>query len=193
MLNAFANDEKEADEVIQDVQVSEEDIKETDETPLEKNYKGMGVTAGFLSGLGFTYRQYFADRWAYKATGVGFFDQNQTFWNLGLQGMYIISENNWLRFYSLAGISSITTKRRIGTPIASPPPDNYSYDYVDIPPRYSSNNETYNNVGVGIGLEFGRLAPGLSLALELPLIFSFRNVTLNSFYPIPQVSLIYNF
>ncbi|RZK01668.1 MAG: hypothetical protein EOO43_24110 [Flavobacterium sp.] len=154
------------------------------------NYKGLGITAGFLSGLGFSYRQYFADRLGFKATGIAFFDQNQTFGNIGLQGMYVLSENDWLRFYGLVGVSNFTTRRA-----------NYSYnnpsstdsDYVYIPSKGSSNFEAYNSVGAGIGIELGRLSQGLSFAIELPVVATFRGTSFSSLYPIPSLSVIYNF
>jgi hypothetical protein len=177
-----------------DENISDE-INEVKDIPVEKNYKGLGVTAGLLSGVGFSYRQYFNDNLGFKVSGVAFFDQNQMFADIGLQGMYVFSENNWLRFYALGGVSNYTTKRPSynNYPYPVPPSDNNSYDSVVIPSRYSSNTDTFNSIGAGIGIELGRQAQGLSLALELPLIVSFRNLTLFSFYPIPQLSILYNF
>ncbi len=161
----------------------------------EKNYKGIGITAGLLSGLGFSYRQYFGDKFGVKATGMGYFDQTHTFGNLGIQGMYVLSENDWLRFYALIGISNFSTRRNNYNNYSYPsydssPPDK---DYVYIPSRVSSNVETYNSIGAGIGIELGRLSQGLSFAIELPLLATFRNTTINSFYPVPSLSVIYNF
>ena len=157
----------------------------------EKNYKGIGITAGFLSGLGFSYRQYFADRYGVKATGMGFFDQYQTFGNLGIQAMYVFSENSWLRFYGLLGVSNFTTRRNNYTNYDAP--NSNDPNYVYIPSRGTYNYEAYNSLGAGIGIELGRLSQGLSFAIELPLVATFRNTTLNSFYPVPSLSVIYNF
>jgi hypothetical protein len=160
-----------------------------------KNYSGIGVTAGYASSLGFTYRRFFADRWAYKVTGVAFLDTNQAFGTAGLQGMYVFSETDWGKFYGLVGVSNFTMGRKSYNYTPS-----YSYsdpsnpDYVYIPPRGNSSIESFNNIGAGIGLEVGKIAEGVSLAIELPLTFSFKGFTsLNSIYPIPQISFIYNF
>lgn len=163
--------------------------EDNDKVETVQNYKGMGLTLGFLSGLGFTYRQFFADRLGVKASGMGFFDQNQTFGNIGLQGMYVFSENDWLKFYGLLGVSNFSTKRNF---VYYPEPVQNN-ESVYIPPRGSSNLETYNSVGGGIGIELGRLEQGLSFVIELPLVATFKGTALNSFYPIPSVSLIYNF
>lgn len=172
---------------------SASEIVEDNDSELVQNYKGMGLTLGFLSGLGFTYRQFFADKIGLKATGMGFFDQNQTFGNIGVQGMYVFSENDWLKFYGLLGVSNFSTKRN--TVVYSDPVPAYKgeNEYVYIPPKGSSNLEMYNSVGAGIGIELGRLEQGITFAIELPLVATFRGTTLNSFYPIPSLSLIYNF
>lgn len=188
-LPVYAFENTDNNEGIQD------EIKEVKENISEKNYKGLGVTAGLLSGLGFSYRQYFMDKIGYKISGIAFFDQSQMFSDIGLQGMVVISENSWLRFYALAGISNFTTRRTSNSNYNDNPQpmNNYDYNNVFIPPRYSSNTETYNSIGAGIGIELGRQEQGISVALELPLTFSFRNLSLYSFYPIPQLSLLYNF
>lgn len=167
-----------------------DEINEAEQKDLIQNYKGLGITAGYLSGLGFTYRQYFADRFGVKVTGLGFFDQYQSFGNIGLQGMYVFSENDWLRFYGLAGVSNFTFKRRDYSYPTSPDP---SSEYVYIPPRGSSNYDMYNSFGAGIGIELGRQEQGLSFAIELPIVATFKGTNLNSFYPIPSLSVIYNF
>jgi hypothetical protein len=174
--NVFANENSE-------IQEEKESIK---------NYKGMGISAGFLSGLGFSYRQYFADNYGIKATGMGFFDQYQTFGNIGLQGMYVFSENDWLKFYGLLGVSNFSTRRNNPTYYPAEPTKGDN-EYVYIPPKGTSSIDMYNSVGAGIGIELGRLEQGLSFAIELPLVATFRGTTLNSFYPIPSVSVIYNF
>lgn len=171
---------------------ADDEIRE--EKEIVQNYRGIGISGGFLSGLGFSYRQYFADKFGIKATGMGFFDQSQTFGNIGLQGMYVFSENDWLKFYGLIGASNFTTKRNnIYYSEPSPVPPTKDSDYVYIPPRGVSNIEMYNSFGAGIGIELGRLEQGLSFAIELPLVATFRGGKLNSFYPIPSLSIIYNF
>ncbi|MBC7474314.1 MAG: hypothetical protein H7263_08485 [Candidatus Sericytochromatia bacterium] len=155
-----------------------------------KNFKGLGITFGYLSSIGLSYRQYFADKFGVKLTGIGYFDQNQTFGTLGLQGMYVLGENDWMRFYSLAGVSTFATKSSYNSYPTSRPNGS---DYVNIPAKNSSNVQLYNSIGAGVGIEFGRQSQNLSFALELPFIVSFKGTTLSSFYPIPSVSLIYNF
>lgn len=175
--NAFAEEQ-------QDFSINKEEIN--------NNYSGIGVTAGFASSLGFTYRKYFSDRWAYKVSGVAFLDTNQVFGTAGLQGMYVFSETDWGKFYGLVGISNFTAGRKNYnyTPYSDPS----NPDYVYVPARGNSVIESFNNIGAGIGLEIGKISEGVSLALELPLTFSFKGFnSLNSIYPIPQISFIYNF
>lgn len=178
-------------------QNDETDVKETKNIKKkpETEYSGLGITAGYLSAVGLTYRKFFTDKFGAKITGIGFFDQSQVFGALGLEGMWVISENDWLRFYGLAGVSNFTMKRNnyydYSTPVSSY--DTANKDYVYIPPKGYSSYETYNSVGAGIGIELGRREQGLTFAIELPWILSFKNTSVNSFYPIPAISLLYNF
>ena len=80
---------------------SDGEIEEVKPTEILKNYSGVGISAGYLSSLGFSYRNYFADKFGYKISGIAFFDQYQAFGTVGLQGMCVFSENDWLRFYGL--------------------------------------------------------------------------------------------
>jgi len=162
-------------------------------TDFETNYKGVGFTAGLLSGAGFTYREFTGDKFGYKATGIYFFDSYSSYWDIGLQGMWVVHEIDWLRLYLLGGISNFGTKRY--NDYSYPVPASSSNDeYVYVPSKNTySNWDMYNNIGVGLGIEFWRQNNGVSLALELPLVLSFKNLKLNSLYPIPQISLIYNF
>jgi len=213
-LPSFAEEIKEdnvsgntlSDEKIKLIEDTEEEIQNPEDTivkrkkkskrtmEFETNYKGVGATVGLLSGAGFTYREFFADKFGYKATGIYFFDTSSSYWDVGLQGMWVVNETDWLRLYLLGGVSHFGSRRYSNYYYSESSPVLDS-DNVYIPPKqtYSSGGDTYNNIGVGLGIEFWRQNNGVSLALELPLVLSFRNFQLNSFYPVPQLSLIYNF
>jgi hypothetical protein len=173
------------------------------------DYKGLGISAGAISGVGFSYRQFFYENYGFKTSAVIYMDDNQNFFNVGLQGIKVLSGNDWLRFYAIGGLSDFSFKY-------------YSYIYDQVPPvpepKTTTNNgtttapataekpiepkppekkvvfDTYVNLGAGIGIEIGRKEQGLSLAIELPLVLSIKNYNkINFIYPIPQISLIYNF
>ncbi|GIW22155.1 MAG: hypothetical protein KatS3mg068_1162 [Candidatus Sericytochromatia bacterium] len=155
------------------------------------NYKGLGITLGLLSSMGISYRTFLTEKIGVKATGIGFYDQSQGFWSVGFQGMYVMSENKDTKFYFLAGISNFSSRRTTyyPTPTVS---NNYGED-VFIPRKEDNQPENYLSLGGGIGAEIGTFTPGFTLAVEVPIVFTFRNMSLYSLYPIPQISLIYNF
>ncbi len=171
---------------------------------IESDYKGLGISAGAISGVGFSYRQYFYETYGFKASTAGYIDDNQSFFNFGIQGLKELSSNDWLRFYVLAGISNFSfnntnyiypeqTKPSQPTPntTTSTEPTKLVVVQDPIKTKVFSN---YMNFGAGIGLEIGRKEQGLSLALELPLVVSIKDFNkLNFIYPIPQISLVYNF
>lgn len=174
---------------------------ETEQEP-SRNYSGLGVSAGAISGVGFSYRQFFGDHYGVKTSAVIYVDDQRSFFDLGLQGLWVLSENDWLRFYVMGGLADFavgsTNFRPVAEPVLTdsenavpavekPLPEDLEYE------EFRENNN-YVNLGAGIGLEIGRKEHGLSLALELPLVFSFKNFSkLEYIYPIPQISLIYNF
>lgn len=54
--------------------------------PIATDYKGLGISAGAVSGAGFSYSQFFAGTYGFKASAVVYLDDNQSFFDLGLQG-----------------------------------------------------------------------------------------------------------
>jgi hypothetical protein len=156
-----------------------------------QSYKGLGVTLGLLSSMGISYRAFLTEKIGVKGTGIGFYDQNQGFWSVGIQGMYVLAENRDTKFYLLGGISNFSSRRTTYYPVQ----DRSSvYDEnIFIPRKEDNQAENYLSVGGGIGAEIGTFSPGFTLAVEVPVVFTFRNMSLFSLYPIPQISLIYNF
>jgi hypothetical protein len=203
-----------ADETANPTKVSNiEEIKQ----PIT-DYKGLGISGGAISGAGFSYRQFFSGTYGFKTSAVVYLDENQSFFNVGLQGMKELSSNDWLRFYLIGGISNFSFKNTNYIYPDVPVPDGIKQPVqvtatqdtgnttpttqpsaapqpVKIPdPKKETVFSTYMNFGAGIGIEIGRKEQGLSLALELPLVISIKDFNkLNFIYPIPQISLIYNF
>ena len=178
---------------------------------IETDYKGLGISGGAISGVGFSYRQFFSEKYGFKTSAVIYFDDNQTIFDIGIQGMREFSSNDWLRFYAIGGLSDFSFKRTsiiypaIPAPVETKAPvtNTTSPDTQASPTPVTKTlgetvretvSDTYLNFGAGIGIEIGRKEQGLSLALELPLVVSIKNFNkLNFIYPIPQISLIYNF
>lgn len=187
-----------------------------DKESYSSNYMGLGFSGGAISGVGFSYRQFFADHYGFKTSTVVYHNEYTSFFNLGMQGMWVLSENDWLRFYVLAGLADfyMGSQSYRELPSTSTPSETSSAnadaastdagtsDTVVAKPtapedvQFESYYEAHNfvNLGAGIGLEIGRKEHGLTLALELPLVFSIKDFSsLDNIYPIPQISLIYNF
>ncbi|MFN8674614.1 MAG: hypothetical protein U0457_21345 [Candidatus Sericytochromatia bacterium] len=158
--------------------------EEVDYIP-EKNYKGWGVSLGYLSASGLSYRTFFADNWGMKATGAAYMQNGRGFGTFGMQGMYVHSENSIVRFYSLLGASYYGSNNS----------SNYTIQpNVDPVQRVDPPFEHSLGLGGGIGIEIGRKESGISMSLEFPITFIFKNFTkLDSIYPIPQISFMYNF
>lgn len=79
--------------------------QEKEEVEPEKNYSGWGMSFGYLSATGLSYRRFFSDNLGMKATGSAFMQAGKGYGTFGMQGMYVHSEDELFRFYSLAGIS----------------------------------------------------------------------------------------
>ena len=168
--------------------VKKNNDEDEDDYNAEKNYNGLGVSMGYLSASGLSYRTFFANNWGIKATGGAFMKDAKGFGTFGAQGMYVHSENNALRFYSLLGASYFGSNN--GTSIYSVPYANYSTQYREKEYSFEQSLE----IGAGIGVEIGRKESGVSMALELPVTFIFKNLNkLESIFPIPQISFMYNF
>ncbi len=187
----------------------------TEVKKIATDYKGLGISAGAISGVGFSYRQFFYENYGFKTSAVIYMDDNQNFFNAGLQGIKVLSGNDWLRFYAIGGLSDFSfkyytyiydpvppepepkTTANNGTVTATPAPTEPVKTEKPInpkPPEKKVVFDTYVNLGAGIGIEIGRKEQGLSLAIELPLVLSIKNYNkINFIYPIPQISLIYNF
>ncbi len=160
------------------------DEDEDDYNP-EKNYKGWGVSLGYLSASGLSYRTFFADNWGLKASGAAYMQNAKGFGTFGMQGMYVHSENKVVRFYSLFGASYYGANN--GPSIYPTTPGNNEMP-KDPPFEHSLG------LGGGIGIEIGRKESGISMALEFPVTFIFKNFNkLESIFPIPQISFMYNF
>lgn len=157
------------------------------EETLESNYAGLGLTAGFLSSIGISYRQFFADKWGYKLTGVGYFINKNLLATGGVQAMYVFNENREVRFYGFLGASNFTSRNYGQTYYNVDSDPNY------IPPKSTSDYDITNNLGGGIGIEIGRKESGIMVFIEMPILFSFKRLTLDSFYPTGQAGIMYNF
>jgi hypothetical protein len=120
-----------------------------------------------------------------KATGSAFIQSRKEYGTFGMQGMYVNSEDEIFRFYSLTGISYYGSNNGALTLATTTYPDNS---------QQQAPFEHSLGLGGGIGLEIGRKESGLSMSIEWPITFIFKNFNrLDSIYPIPQISFMYNF
>lgn len=169
----------------------------TQKVSLPVQYNGLGVSAGFISGLGFSYRAYLTEKIGYKVSSAVYIDNNTSynFMNAGLQGIYVLSDNDWMRFYAIAGVADFNYKRKnyIYDPVPAPTTDTTKGEVISKPKEVIESNN-YLNLGAGIGVEIGRTNKNLSLAIELPLVMGIKDFkSIDYTYPIPQISLLYNF
>lgn len=178
---------KKAKEVIEqeneEVSVKHKKKKEVEYYEPEKNYSGWGISFGYLSATGLSYRKFFSDNLGMKATGSAYMQNGLGYGTFGMEGMYVHSEDEMFRFYSLAGLSYFGSNN----------------GSLNINNTYSNNNnqavfEHSMGIGGGIGLEIGRKESALSMSIEWPITFIFKNFNkLDAIYPIPQISFMYNF
>lgn len=153
----------------------------------EKNYSGWGISFGYLSATGLSYRRFFSDNLGMKATGSAFMQSGKGYGTFGMEGMYVHSEDEMFRFYSLAGLSYFGSNNGSTLSLSTTTyPDNNQNQPVVF--------EQSLGIGGGIGLEIGRKESALSMSIEWPITFIFKNFNrLDSILPIPQVSFMYNF
>lgn len=181
---------KKAKEVIEqeneEVSVKHKKKKEVEYYEPEKNYSGWGISFGYLSATGLSYRKFFSDNLGMKATGSAFMQSGKGYGTFGMEGMYVHSEDEMFRFYSLAGLSYFGSNNGSTLSLSTTTyPDNNQNQ-----PAFEHSLE----IGGGIGLEIGRKESALSMSIEWPITFIFKNFNrLDSIYPIPQISFMYNF
>lgn len=169
-------------------------VKKT-EHPVQ--YSALGASAGFISGVGFSYREYLTERIGYKVSAVVYIDNYLNFMNGGLQGIYVLSDNDWMRFYAIGGVADFNYRRKntIYDPMPAPTGDATKDALIkESKPREVLEVYNYFNFGGGIGMEIGRSKRNLSLSIELPLAVGIKDFkTIEYTLPIPQISLLYNF
>ena len=149
---------------------SESDPTLSPRTPFAQPRQGVGFAVGSTSGVGFAWRQIFANGWGYQVAGAGGYlsvnPVNGPSWSLGLQATKDLSVCDWGRFYAVGGVQDLQ--------IAAP---------------------SLLNVGAGVGVEMGG-TPGVTVSFELPLVFGYRfgdNAGPAHLLPIPNLLLIFNY
>lgn len=175
----------------------------TAEAPTDYSRSGVGFAGGGTSGIGFAWRKVFDNGLGYQVGGsvwLPSFNPPSGFWSFGLQGLKVIDQTAWWRLYAIAGVQTLGQQRTNYRPVAPPTPEPGSGTVPEkpaepIPPETFTTFESILNVGGGIGLELGG-APGVTLAIELPLVVGLRfgeNPGIAHLMPIPNVLLLYNF
>ncbi len=153
----------------------------------------LGVTAGLLSGIGFSYRAYDALGDAHHVGGVVYGDENMAFVSTGFERLYRISSYEQSALYWYWGISLyytyVANESFCEKDKSASTPDNT----VTCSERASS--EYRLSAGPGLSFEYG-LTKGLSIAAELPLALSVGFTSRDedrsfSLYPIPSIVLQY--
>jgi len=125
--------------------------------------KGLGFTAGALSGIGLAYRQHFQNRWGFQIGGGAWGDHDGFEYHTGLEALRTIERTNLTRFYGLGGVGLEGSREGY---------EGYWSDTTNVPHYYSSRrNSTVLYLGTGIGIEFTEPKKGISLAVELPYIY----------------------
>ncbi|MCK5050657.1 MAG: hypothetical protein KAS53_02870 [Candidatus Cloacimonetes bacterium] len=145
----------------------------------------IGMSAGYISGSGISYRQ-MNERFGYQIAGGTYYeyyvadedslsDEEYLGWNIS--GTFYYNLKNWQtsRFYLLAGTAIF---------------DIYDKEYIeDTDSDYEVNDETYINIGIGIGLEFP-LTKYLHMSVEWPWYYDGKLEFLKF---IPQAGVHYYF
>ncbi len=135
---------------------------------------GTGFTIGRTGGIGLHHRQFLPSGWGWGVGGISFYTGTAWYTNFGAQGYYTLDRTETQRLYAVGGAS-------------------YTQDAA-------------YGVGLGLGWSLGR-QQGVALALELPLVFLYtpstriftpagalRDTTWSyDLYPIPNVSLVFNY
>jgi len=145
----------------------------------------IGMSVGYISGSGISYRQ-MNEKFGYQIAGGAYYeyyeadedslsDEKYLGWNIS--GTFYYNLKNWQtsRFYLLAGTTIF---------------DVYDKEYIeDTDSEYEVNDKTYINVGIGIGLEFP-LTKYLHLSVEWPWYYDGKLEFLKF---IPQAGVHYYF
>ena len=122
--------------------------------------RALGAAAGFASGVGFTYRQIPQRKIGFQVTFIGWKVGNNHFLSVGVQPMYPLSAGPTDRLYVLAAGG-----------------------------YFSWPNESYVNIGAGLGLEmFSTEQVSTSAELALTYLVGRGNI-----FPSLQVGIFYYF
>jgi hypothetical protein len=143
--------------------------------------KGLGLTAGGISGIGIAYRRHYENRWGFQLGG-GFWGEFEDYFtiNSGLEFLRTIGRTKNSRLYGVGGFSLHRTWEKYRS-------------------LWRGNAGTMDEVyftfltGLGIGIEVGEQDQGFSGSLELPFTLILREDDVNSISPIPGISLTYYF
>jgi hypothetical protein len=158
---------------------------------------GFGFTAGWLTGLGFMYRQYFESGFGVHVGAGALASDGMGHANIGVEVLKILHQSRISRFYALAGLGTYYNRNQYQEYIYLPPKDGSTPTYSG-PEEYVTHTETSTryNMGVGIGIELGS-SRGVSVAIEVPLVVSIGTSSNASAHksksigPLPSLSLIY--
>lgn len=159
--------------------------------------KGLGFTAGALSGIGLAYRQHFQNRWGFQIGGGAWGDQGGFEYHTGLEALRTFDRTKITRFYGQGGVGVEGSREGY---------EGFWYDTTHIPQYYSTQwNSTVLYLGIGIGMEIGEPIKGIGAALEFPFLYkrewfqSWENEKLVDkgsgweVIPIPSASVVYYF
>ncbi|MCH7761026.1 hypothetical protein IIA15_06460 [candidate division TA06 bacterium] len=162
--------------------------------------KGLGLTAGALSGIGLAYRQHFENRWGFQIGGGIWGNNRDLDFNMGLVALRTFDRSKSSRFYGMGGVAYHGSREKHQTIV---------YEFVDSTYTYLTTQNFLNHLntlflGVGIGMEIGQPVKGISGSFELPFVFQrefnkfWRDDEISTWsdwkiVPIPSVNLIYYF
>lgn len=145
----------------------------------------IGMSAGYISGSGISYRQ-MNEKFGYQIAGGAYYhyepedeeeerdSEKYLGWNISGTGYYILKNWQTSRFYLLAGTTIF---------------DVYDITQNEFGDDEKDEDETYINVGIGIGLEFP-LTKYLHLSVEWPWYYDGKLEFLKF---IPQAGVHYYF
>jgi hypothetical protein len=155
----------------------------------------IGVTAGLLSGVGFSYREFDREGDGHHVGGIFFGDKSDVFVSVGYERLNRISRYDQSALYWYWGGSLYYTYW-----------DSYDCTPVEEKPEEGAANaavtckeepeHTYRfSAGPGLSFEYG-MNKGLSVALELPLALSYdwtppRSTSGLSIFPVPSIVVQY--
>lgn len=178
----------------------------------QNNVHGLGFSASYSSGSGFTYRRYFGDT-AVQFAGLAVIqNRGDDAWILAGIGatQYLLV---WHQPNSRGLLPAVTALRLTGgtsvfhdatstqnfVPVKEACADPFDLVACPVDAVPTTTKQTMANLGVGIGFEFGGvMRSGFSLSLDLLLTAAFKLTATDSrrglafIYPLPQMALIYN-